>query len=98
MKKKFLFFLIAIFLTTFGSTALAKERIVQLTIPGCAAWGAKQRVGAILKDIKGVKKYDFEKNDFVAVTFDDKITSLKIITEELKKGGKEIKEKPVYLK
>jgi hypothetical protein len=37
MKKKFLFFLIAIFLTTFGSTALAKERIVQLTIPGCAA-------------------------------------------------------------
>jgi hypothetical protein len=32
------------------------------------------------------------------ITFDDKITSLKIITEELKKGGKEIKEKPVYLK
>jgi hypothetical protein len=32
------------------------------------------------------------------VTFDDEITTVDIIINELKKGGKRIKGKPVYLK
>ena len=34
----------------------------------------------------------------MTVTFDDKVTDIKIITGELKKGGKEVQGKPVYLK
>jgi len=37
MKRTFTVFLIMIFLSTFSGVVLAKERIVQLTIPGCAA-------------------------------------------------------------
>jgi len=36
--------------------------------------------------------------DFLVITYDDKMTSFNTIARELKKGGKEIKEKPVYLK
>lgn len=34
----------------------------------------------------------------MTVTFDDNVTDIKIITGELKKGGKEVQGKPVYLK
>ena len=37
MKKIFIAFLILIVLAAFWSVAMAEERIVQLTIPGCAA-------------------------------------------------------------
>lgn len=87
-----------IFLAVSGIQALAKERIVKLNIPGCNAWGNKHRIGTILKEIKGVSQYDFENKDFVTVTFEDTATSIKVITGELKKGGKEVKGKPVFLK
>lgn len=98
MKKKFILIFILIFLAVSGSQALAKERIVKLTLPGCSAWGTKARIGAILKDIKGIKQYQFVQKDFLVITFDDKITSFQTIAKELKKGGKEIKEKPIYIK
>ena len=37
MKKTFITFLILTMLAAFWSVALAEERIVQLTVPGCAA-------------------------------------------------------------
>ncbi len=37
MKKKFILIFILIFLAVSGSQALAKERIVKLTLPGCSA-------------------------------------------------------------
>jgi hypothetical protein len=37
MKKTFSAFLILIMLAAFCSAAIAEERIVQLTMPGCAA-------------------------------------------------------------
>ena len=98
MKKKLMILVIAIFLAITGGQALAKERMIKLTIPGCAAWGSKSRIGAILSEIKGVKRYDFVQRDFLVITYDDKMTSFNTIARELKKGGKEIKEKPVYLK
>jgi len=48
--------------------------------------------------MKGVKKFDFEKKDFVIITFDDEMTTLEIIIHELDKQGNKIKDKPVYLK
>ncbi|MCE5210756.1 MAG: hypothetical protein LLG40_04305 [Deltaproteobacteria bacterium] len=54
-------------------------------------------MGSILKEVKGVKKYQFENNDTLVVTFDDEITTLDTIINELKKGGKTVKGKPVYL-
>ena len=78
--------------------AAAEEKIVQLNIPGCSAWGSKSRIGAILKDIKGIKKYQFENADLLVVTFDDEIIALDIIINELDKKGNKIKGKPVYLK
>jgi len=98
MKKKFTVFLALIFLAALGNVASAEERVVQLTVPGCAAWGASHRIGAILKEMKGVKKYQFEDKDILIVTFDDNITTLDIITNNLEKGGNKIIGKPVYTK
>ena len=98
MKKTFTAFLILILLTAFSGAAGAAERIVQLTIPGCAAWGAAHRIGAILKEIKGVSKYQFQENNLLVITFDDKIVTLNVIIGELNKGGNKIKGEPVYLK
>ena len=98
MKRIFILFFVFIFLAAFLNVAAAEEKIVQLNIPGCAAWGSKNRIGAILKDIKGIKKYQFEDKDLLVVTFDDEITALDIIINELDKKGNKIKGKPVYLK
>ncbi len=76
----------------------AEERTVQLNIPGCAAWGTYQRIGAILKDAKGVINYHFEGNDLLIITFDDKIITLNEITGQLEKEGNKIDKEPVYLK
>ena len=67
-------------------------------MPGCAAWGAKNRIGTILKKVKGVKKYEFKANDLLIVTFDDEITTINIIIDELKKGKEKVSGDPVYLK
>ena len=55
MKKTFFTFIILTILATFSSVAVAAERIVQLTVPGCVACGASHRISTILKETKGVK-------------------------------------------
>lgn len=37
MKRKLIAFMILAFLASFGSAAFAEEKVVQLTMPGCAA-------------------------------------------------------------
>jgi len=48
--------------------------------------------------VKGVKKYEFKANDLLIVTFDDEITTINIIIDELKKGKEKVSGDPVYLK
>jgi copper chaperone CopZ len=98
MKKTFFTFIILTILASFLSVAVAAERIVQLTVPGCVACGASHRIGAILKETKGVIKYQFGNKDLLTVTFDDKITALDTIISKLEKGGNKINGKPVYVK
>jgi hypothetical protein len=48
--------------------------------------------------VKGVKKHEFKGKDLLIVTFDDEITTLNIIIDELKKGKEQVGGDPVYLK
>ena len=86
------------FLTVVAPLALAAERIVQLTIPGCATWGSKGRIGSILKKIDGVKKHENKGDNLLIVTFDDEKTTIGIIKDELKKGKFTFTGEPIYLK
>ena len=98
MKKILSVFLTIILLAAFGGVALSKERIVQLTVPGCAAWNSKGRISSILKKIDGVKNHENKANNLLIITFDDEQTTLKIIIDELKKGHFIVNGDPVYLK
>jgi len=98
MKKILSVFLTIILLAAFGGVALAKERIVQLTVPGCAAWHSKARIGSILQKIDGVKKHENKEHDLLIITFNDEKTTLNMIISELKKGRFVVNGEPVYLK
>ena len=98
MKKLLSVLLTFFFLSAFIGVAIAEERIVQLTIPGCAAWGGKNRIGTTLKNVKGVKKHEFKSNNLVIVTFDDEVTTINIIIDKLNKGKDKVSGDPVYLK
>jgi len=98
MKKILSVFLTIVFLSVFISIALAEERIVQLTIPGCSAWNSNARIGSILKKIDGVKKHENKGHDLLIITFDDEKTTLNIILDELKKGKFSPTGDPVYIK
>jgi len=98
MKKILNVFLTIILLAAFCGVALGGERIVQLTVPGCSAWGSKARISSILKKIDGVIKQEHKGNDLLIITFDDKKTSLNIIIDELIKGKFSVNGEPVYLK
>jgi hypothetical protein len=98
MKKTLLIFLAVIFLVSFSGLALAAQRIVQLTIPGCSSWNSNSRIGSILKKIDGVTKYENKGHDLLIVNFDDEKTTLNMIINELKKGKFIINGEPIYLK
>lgn len=98
MKKILSVFLTLILLAASFGVALAGERIVQLTVPGCYAWGASHRIGSILKKIDGVKKNENKGHDLLIITFDDEKTTLNMIISELKKGRFVVNGEPVYLK
>ena len=98
MKKSLAIFLTAVFVLFPCAVAFAEERIVQLTIPGCAAWGARNRIGTILNNVKGVAKYEFQGNDLLIITFDDEVVTINNIIGELNKGRDKFRGKPVYLK
>lgn len=98
MKKILSVFLTIVLLSVFISVALAEERIVQLTVPGCSSWNSNARIGSILKKINGVKKHENKAHDLLIITFDDEKTTLNIIIDELKKGKFTVSGDPVYLK
>lgn len=97
MKKVLGMFLVCILLACGGSVALAKERIVQLNVPGCSAWGSNARIGSILRQIEGVKKHKNKGNDILIVTFDDEKVTINVIIDELKKGKYSVTGEPIYL-
>jgi len=98
MKKILSVFLTIILLAVFGGVASAKERIVQLTVPGCSAWNSKARISSILKKVDGVKNHENKANNLLIITFDDKQTTLKIIIDKLKEGHFIVNGEPAYLK
>ena len=98
MKRTLSIFLAVIFLVSFSGLALAAQRIVQLTIPGCSSWNSNSRIGSILKKINGVKKHENKEHDLLIITFDDEKTTLNIIIDELRKGKFSLTGDPVYIK
>ena len=98
MKKILSVFLTFILLAAFCGVALAEEKMVQLNIASCSAWGSKARISSILKKIDGVKNQGNMEQDLLIITFDDKKTTTKIIINELKKGGFIAKGQPIYWK
>ena len=98
MKKILSVFLSFILLAAFCGAAMAKERIVQLNVPGCSAWNTKARISSILKKVDGVKKHENNGQDLLIITFDDEKTALNMIVDELKKGKFVVNGEPVYLK
>ncbi|MGD0022005.1 MAG: hypothetical protein ABSC54_06845 [Smithellaceae bacterium] len=98
MKKLLCVFSCFLFFAAVSSTTLAAERTVQLTIPGCLSCNSNSRIGAILKKIKGVKKYENKGHDILLVTFDDEKTTLSIIINELKRGKFTATGEPIYIK
>jgi hypothetical protein len=81
-----------------SSTAIAEERIVQLNLSGCADCGAADRIDKILKKTKGVKKHKNKGHGLIIVTYNDEITTLNIIIDELKRGKLFVEGEAVFLK
>jgi hypothetical protein len=81
-----------------SSIAQAGERIVQLNLSGCADCTADNKIGAILKKTKGVKKHDNKGHGLLIITFDDEITTLPIIINQLKRGKLFVEGEPIFLK
>jgi hypothetical protein len=81
-----------------SSTTRASERIVQLNLSGCADCNADNKIGAILKKTNGVKKHDNKGHGLLIVTFDDEITTLPIIINQLKRGKLFVEGDPIFLK
>jgi hypothetical protein len=82
----------------FSSIVLAGERIVQLNLSGCADCNADNKIGAILKKTKGVKKHENKGHGLLVVTFEDEITTLPIIINQLKRGKLFVEGEPIFLK
>lgn len=86
------------FAIALSTAALAAEKVVQLTVPGCRPCGAASRIDKIMKKIDGVEKHENRGQDLLVITFDDEKTNLGMIVNELKKGKFMITGEPVYLK
>ncbi|MEN6375031.1 MAG: hypothetical protein ABFD75_09660 [Smithella sp.] len=80
------------------SAAFAEERIVQLNLSGCADCNATVRIEKILKKTRGVKKHINKGHGLLVITFDDEITTLNIIVNELKRGKLFVEGEAIFLK
>ncbi|MEN6332273.1 MAG: hypothetical protein ABFD57_09820 [Smithella sp.] len=80
------------------SPVWAKERIVQLNLSGCADCNAAGRIERILKKTKGVKKHINKGHGLLIITFDDEITTLNMIVDELKRGKLFVEGEAIFLK
>jgi hypothetical protein len=81
-----------------SSVAFAEERVVQLNLSGCADCNATARIEKILKQTKGVKKHVNKGHGLLIITFNDEITTLNIIINELKRGKLFVEGEVIYLK
>ena len=80
------------------SSVPAKERIVQLNLSGCADCNAAGRMERILKKTQGVTKHTNKGHGLLIITFDDEITTLNIIIDELKRGKLFVEGEAIFLK
>jgi hypothetical protein len=78
-------------------TVFAGERVVQLNLAGCADCNATVRIEKILKKTKGVKKYLNKGHGLLIITFDDEITTLNIIVDQLKRGKLFVEGEAIFL-
>jgi hypothetical protein len=83
---------------TVSLPAWAGERIVQLNLSGCADCNATEKIKAILKKTKGVKKHENKGHGLPIITFDDEITTLNIIINQLKRGKLFVEGEQIFLK
>lgn len=97
MKKIISTLLLFIFLVV-PSLSFAEKRIVQLNLSGCADCNATARIDKILKKTKGVVKHVNKGHGLLIITFDDEITTLSIIVNELKRGKLFVEGEPIFLK
>ena len=80
------------------SMSLAEERVVQLNLSGCADCNATARIEKILKKTKGVKKHINKGHGLLIITYNDEITTLNIIVNELKRGKLFVEGEVIFLK
>ena len=68
-------------------TALAAEKTVAFTVPGCNTWGMQARISSILTRIDGIVKFDTSLENTLTVTYDAEKTTPAKIKQALTKGG-----------
>lgn len=83
---------------TIPALAFAAERVVQLNLSGCAACNANERIGKILKKTKGVVSHENKGYGLLIITFNDEITTLNIVINELKRGKLFVEGEAIFLK
>lgn len=81
-----------------SSAAFAEERIVQLSLSGCADCNAQGRTGKILKKTKGVKNFKNKGHGLLVIVFDDEISTLNMIVNELKRGKLFVEGEIIFLR
>jgi mercuric ion binding protein len=82
-----------------ASTAMAKERVVQLLLPNCEWPFTRDRVSWTLTNIAKVEKSEVNEYSHIAiVTFDDEKTSVEKIVDALEKAGFPLGAPPKMLK
>ncbi|MEN6622833.1 MAG: hypothetical protein ABFD50_14945 [Smithella sp.] len=96
--KKLISIALLLVLLTVPFHVIAENRIVQLNLSGCADCNATARIDKILKKTKGVVKHVNKGHGEIIITFNDEITTLNIITNELKRGKLFVEGEPVFLK
>ena len=99
-KNKFLSIVVLLFFCFVAcQSAIAGEKTVKLTVPGCKWAGTAARVGTILNDIDGVSKVATDpENHTATVTFDDKKSNLEAIKKALTDGGFPVEGEPEIIK
>ena len=83
---------------TVSLPAWAEERIIQINLSGCSDCDADNKIAKILKKTKGVKKHENKGHGLLIITFDDEVTTLNIIINQLKRGKLFVEGEPIFLK
>jgi copper chaperone CopZ len=82
-----------------ASTAMAKERVVQVLLPNCEWPFTRDRVSWTLTNVAKAGKSEVNEFTHIAIiTFDDEVTSVEKIVDALEKAGFPLSGPPVMLK